>query len=78
MLPRAFGGRWHRQFRVLVMVEEKAAFPSCLGHAADMETATIAGAARAAELPWCALRAVSDRADEGLALDFGSLHQRRR
>jgi adenosylhomocysteine nucleosidase len=39
----------------------------------EMETAAVAQTAVAHELPWVAVRAVSDTADDDLALDFGRL-----
>jgi chitinase len=38
-----------------------------------METAAVAQTATAHELPWVAVRAVSDTADDELILDFGRL-----
>ena len=66
--------------QVLVSAEHKsAAARSAI--AADMETAAISSMAEAAGLPWCALRAISDIADETLPIDFnrcldnlGSVH----
>jgi hypothetical protein len=39
----------------------------------EMETAAVAQTAIAHELPWVAVRAVSDTADDDLVLDFGRL-----
>jgi nucleoside phosphorylase len=54
--------------RVLVTAAEKRAVARAA--AADMESFGAARAATAAGLPWCALRAVSDAADDDLPLDF--------
>jgi hypothetical protein len=41
--------------------------------AVEMETAAVAQAAVAHRLPWVAVRAISDTADDDLALDYGRL-----
>lgn len=55
--------------RVLVTAGEKRAVAG-QALAADIETATVAQAAQSAVMPWCAVRAISDTADESLPLDF--------
>lgn len=68
--------------RVLVTAAEKEAslslpllsgLPGGVTAAVEMETAGLAGAARAAGVPWAAVRAMSDTAAEALPLDFNRL-----
>lgn len=55
--------------QVLITREQKQAHAGA-GAAVDMETAAVAAEAVRLGLPWCALRAISDAADDDLPLDF--------
>jgi len=59
--------------RVLVTSAEKHAARGTDRLAVEMETAAVARAAVARQLPWAAVRAVSDTAAETLPLDFNML-----
>jgi adenosylhomocysteine nucleosidase len=60
--------------RVLVTAAEKrAAADRHDALAVEMETAGVAAGADGAGIPWVAVRAISDRADESLPLDFNRL-----
>ncbi|HJR76171.1 MAG TPA: hypothetical protein VJ805_04325 [Nitrospiraceae bacterium] len=68
---RAAAGRFVCRTRVLCRGEEKRALAAASGAIAlDMESAALAMVARDAAIPFAIVRAVSDRRDEDLPLDF--------
>lgn len=61
------------QDRVAVTIAEKAELAQSGAIAVDMEAAAIAGHAKRARLPFACIKAVSDRADEPLVIDFNQM-----
>ena len=61
------------QDRVAVTAAEKAELGKTGAIAVDMEAAAVAAHARRAKIPFACVKAVSDRADETLLLDFNEM-----
>jgi hypothetical protein len=68
--PPACQGRFWTIDHVASTAEEKIALSRTGAKAVDMEAGALAASCSASSIPFCAIKVVSDRADEDLPLDF--------